>query len=252
MNALSFSGRFLWLPALAILALSAALLLCHSLVWTPLQRYYLGTYLECAWLGTDPALGTDVQWLYKTAPHEKKELAMDADVVPGSSGGERGVEMQLSPAARQAAWTGLMQGPDERLQTARLQTFLQAQFYAGQSIWRMLLTPLLLGAAMFCFLLAGLSAFEKRFPNNQRDMEAIAWGRPPPSLWQRWRTKVGRSRFRLPGFRKHWMPEIAPRPAPAAAHADPLKKAQPVLPFFSASTGKSNEGFAWDETNGIE
>jgi hypothetical protein len=226
------------------------------MVWTPMQRYYLGTYLKCAWLGTDPASGADVQWLYKTAPRGKKELAMDADVAPGSSGGGRRVPMDLSPAARQAAWTGLMQGPDERLQTAKLRTFLQAQFYAGESIWRMLLTPLLLGAAMFCFLLAGLSALQNRYPNNQWEMEAIEWGKPPQSLRQSWRTKIGRIRLRLPGFPKHRMPEIAPKPKPpepATAHAVPLKKpAQPVLPFFGAPIGKSKEGFAWEEKKGIE
>lgn len=107
---------------------------------------------------------------------------MDADVAAGSSGGDRRVPMDLSPAARQAAWTGLMRGPDERLHTAKLQTFFQAQFYAGESIWRMLLTPLLLGAAMFCFLLAGLSTLQNRSPKNQWDMEAIEWGKPPRSL----------------------------------------------------------------------
>lgn len=253
---MSFSKRFPWLFALEILTLSIALFLCHRLVWTPMQRYYLGTYLKCALFGTDPALRTEVRWLYKTAPHEKQELALDADVVPASSSAEPRIPMQLSPSARQAGWTGLIQGPDEWLQTAIVQPFLEAEFYAGESIWRMLLTPLLWGAAMFFGVLAGWSMSQSRFPDNRWDIDAIEWGEPPPSLLQRWRTKMSRIRFRLPEFEKRRMPEIAPKPtppAPATATADPLKKpTQPVLALFGPPHGEPNEGFAWDEHNGIE
>ncbi len=256
MNAIPFHRRFPGLPALVLLAFSGALFLRHWLVWTSTRRYYLGTYLKCAMLGTDPALRTEVRWLYKTAPHGKQELALDADVVPVSSGGDLRIPMQLSPAARQAGWTGLMQGQDEWLPTARLQTFLQAQFYAGESIWRMLLTPLLWGAAMFFSLLAGWSMLQSRFTYKRWERETIAWGRPPPSSLQRWRTKMGRIQFRLRGFANRRIPEIAPKPtlpAPATACADPLKKTtQPVLTLFGAPNGRLKEGFAWDEHNGIE
>ena len=256
MNAMSFSRRFPWLFALAILTLSIALFLCHRLVWTPMQRYYLGTYLKCALLGTDRGSSAEVRWLYKTAPHVKQELALDADVVPASSSAEPRIPMQLSPAARQAGWTGLVQGPDEWLQTAIVQPFLQAQFYAGESIWRMLLTPLLWGAAVFFFLLAGWSMWHNPSPYKRWDREAIEWDRPPPSLLQRWRTRMGRIRFRLPEFPNQRMPEIAPKttpPAPATAPAEPLKKpTQPVLALFGLPNGQPKEGFAWEETKGIE
>ena len=257
-----FPRRFPWLPLMAILAFSGALFLCNWLVWTPMQRHYLRAYLRCALFGTGPASSTEVRWLYKTAPNEKQELATDADVVPATAGDDRGIPMQLSPAARLAGWTGLIQGPDEWLPTARLQAFLQAQFYAGESIWRMLLTPLLWGAAMFFFLLAGWSMLQSRFSYEQCDRETIEWGRPPPRLLQRWRTrtKMGRIRFRLPRFAKQRMPEMAPKPtppAPAAAPGDPLKKpTQPALALFGstigAPNGKPKEGFAWEDTKGIE
>jgi len=240
--------------------------LCNWLVWTPIQRYYLGTYLKCALFGTDPALRAEVRWLYKTAPHGKQELALDADVVPASSGGDRRIPMQLSPEARQAGWTGLVQGPGEWLRTARLQTFLQAQFYAGESIWRVLLTPLLWGAAMFFLLLAGWSMWQSRSPYKPWDMERIDWGRPPPSLLQRWRTrtrtktKMSRIRWRLPGLAKQKMAEIRPKPTspePATAPPDPPKKPnQSVLALFGsemgALNGKPKEEFRWEETKGIE
>ena len=78
MNPMPFARRFPWLPALVILAFSGALFLCNWLVWTPVQRYYLGTYFKCGLLGNDPALRTEVRWLYKTAPTGKQELALTA------------------------------------------------------------------------------------------------------------------------------------------------------------------------------
>jgi len=102
MNDMPFPRRFPWLPAMAILAFSGALFLCNWLVWTPMQRYYLGAYLRCALFGTEPAVGTEVRWLYKTAPHKQQELATNADVVPATAGDGRGIPIQLSPAARQA------------------------------------------------------------------------------------------------------------------------------------------------------
>ena len=71
---------------------------------------------------------------------------------------------------------------------------------------------------------------------------------------------MGGIRFRLPEFAKQRMPEIVPTPTPstpANAPADPLKKpTRPVLPLFDstigAPNGKPKEGFAWEETKGIE
>jgi hypothetical protein len=266
MNAMPFPRSFPWLPALGILTFSGALVLCNWLVWTPVERYYLGTYLKCALLGTDRGSWAEVRWLFKTAPHGKQELAREADVVPASAGGDRRVPVELSRAARQSGWTDLMQEEGEWFPTARLQRFLQAQFYAGKSIWRVLLTPLLWGAAMFFFLLAGWSMRQRRSPYEPWDMERIEWGRPPPSLLQRWRTrirtktKMGRIRWRLPGLAKQKMPEIRPKatpPAPATTPPDPPKKAnQPVLALFGsaidAPNGKPKEGFRWEETKGIE
>jgi hypothetical protein len=260
MNSMRFPRRFRWLPAVAILAFSGALFLCNCLVWTPLQRHYLGTYLKCTWLGTDPVSWAEIRWVYKTAPHRKQELALDADVVPSPSGGDLRISIQLSHAARQAGWTALMQGPEEWLPTVRLQPFLEAQFYAGESIWRMLLTPLLWAAAMFFFLLAGWSVLSNRSANKRLDIETIEWGAPSPTLLQRWRTKLGRVRFRLPGFAEQKMPKTMPKPTPAVpaiAVTEPLKKpTQPLLAIFGPKIGTPNDKpkkrFIWEETKGIE
>ena len=123
-----------------------------------------------------------------------------------------------------------------------------------------LLTLLLCGAAILFFLLAGLSLLQSWLQNKRRDLEAIDWGPPRPSLIQRWRTKLCRIRLRPPGPSMQGMPEIAPKPTPstpANAPADPLKKpTQPVLTLFDstigAPNGKPKEGFVWEETKGIE
>ena len=127
------------------------------------------------------------------------------------------------------------------------------------------LTPLLWVAAMFLLLLAVRSVLQSRSPRKWRDMETIEWGRPRPSLIQRWRIKAGRIRFRLPRFSQRQMPEIAPKPAPSVpsnAPADPLKKpTQPMLALFGSTVNGSTIGapetrpkepFAWEETKAIE
>jgi len=128
-----------------------------------------------------------------------------------------------------------------------------------------LLTPLLWVAAMVLLLLAVRGLLQNRSPRKLRDRETIEWGRPRPSLIQRWRIKMDRIRFRLPRFSQRQMPEIAQKPGPslpANAPADPLKKpTQPMLALFGStvngSTGsapetKPKEAFAWEKTKGIE
>ncbi len=123
-----------------------------------------------------------------------------------------------------------------------------------------LLTPLLWVAAIFLLLLAARSVLQNWSSRKGRDRETIEWGRPRPSLIQRWRTNMGRIRFRLPRFPQRQMPEIAPKPAPsvpANALADPMKKPiQPMLGLFGSTIGapetEPKEAFAWEKTKGIE
>ena len=128
-----------------------------------------------------------------------------------------------------------------------------------------LLTPLLWGGAIFLLLLAVRSVLQNRSSRKGRDRETIEWGRPRPSLIQRWRIKMGRIRFRLPRFSQRQMQEIAPKPTPraaATAPADPLKKpTQPMLALFVSTVNgstigapetKPKEAFAWEKTKGIE
>jgi hypothetical protein len=121
-------------------------------------------------------------------------------------------------------------------------------------------TPLLWVAAMFFLLLAVRSVLQNWSSRKGRDRETIEWGRPRPSLIQRWRTNLGRIRLRLPRFSQRQMPAIAAKPtplAPATAPADPVKKpTQPMLALFGSTIGapetKPKKAFAWVKTKGIE
>ena len=126
-----------------------------------------------------------------------------------------------------------------------------ADFSLSAALW--------VGAILF-LLLAVWSVLQSRYSSERRDIETIEWGRPRPSLIQRWRV-----RFRLPRFSQRQMPEIAPKPAasvPANAPADPLKKpTQPMLALFGSTVNgstigapetKPKQAFVWAKTKGIE
>jgi hypothetical protein len=121
-------------------------------------------------------------------------------------------------------------------------------------------TTLLWVGAMFFLLLAVRSGLQGRSSSKRRNVESIEWGRPQPSLIQRWSKKMRRIRFGLPRFSRRQIPEIAPKPGasvPANASADPLKKpTQPMLALFGSTIGaletKPKEAFAWEKTKGIE
>jgi hypothetical protein len=70
MNLMLIPKWFRRLAALAALVLCVTFLLWSRLVWTPVQRYYLGAYFRCSWPGFDPASPVEVRWIYKTAPSE--------------------------------------------------------------------------------------------------------------------------------------------------------------------------------------
>ena len=119
-----------------------------------------------------------------------------------------------------------------------------------------ILTPLLWGAALLFFLLAGRSVLQSWSVRKRWDTKRIEWGAPPPNFSQRWRIKMGRIRFRLPEFATRRTQPIAPKPtppAPSTASTEPLKKPiQPVLPLFEAPGGKRKEAFVWNETKEID
>jgi hypothetical protein len=64
---------------------------------TKSSNYYVGAYFEGAFVGDHSTMAVPVQWLYKTAPGKKRELAMVADVVSDSADNGVHLPMKLSP-----------------------------------------------------------------------------------------------------------------------------------------------------------
>ena len=100
----------------------------------------------------------------------------------------------------------------------------------------------------------GLNAYD------EWDLERIKWGERPTSWPQRWRKKIGRTRFGLPGFARRKIPEIVRKATPQtqdSIHSESSKKTfQPVLPFFGSTIAAANdrpkERFTSTETKRIE
>jgi hypothetical protein len=84
---MQFPKRFPWL-IVAILMLTGLPVLPVAawfwLVTPPLQNYYLIPYLDSTERGSQPDATTKVEWLLKTAPGRKPEVALGADVVSAS------------------------------------------------------------------------------------------------------------------------------------------------------------------------
>jgi len=172
MRPMQFPRRFPWLIALVLLAFSGVLFLplglWYWLAYPPIQHYYLGAYFESTFMGNHSAVRVPVQWLYKTAPGRKRELAMVADVVSDSTDNDLHLPMKLSASARAAGWAGLVQGSRENVAADKLSPYLQETFFDGESAWRLLLQPVLWGAAAVLFLLAGGITIQERSRQEER------------------------------------------------------------------------------------
>lgn len=251
-----FPRRFRWRIGVVLVVLSGTIFVWSRWALTPLQYYYLGTYLNCAVQGSDSAFSSEVRWLYKTAPRGTRELATDQDVVAADSRGEPKIPMRLSSEAQKRGWAGLAQGPEEWLQIPRLEPFLQSHFYAGSSLWRMLLTPLLWSVATLFLFLAGEDFFRTHDVPMRGDMERIDWGKPSPSVIQRWMIAISEVRFRLPESAKPTARKGAKKAAavaPAAARGEPPKEPSGTTLSLFGTTGKTGkDGFVWSGEDEID
>jgi hypothetical protein len=261
MNSAPFLRRVSSLPALVALAFSGMLLLSLTLwywmAWTPIQRYYIGVYFESALAGSDPAWTIDLRRLYKTAPHRNREVATEADVVADSPSRDGHNPMKLSSSARQQGWGGLVIGPRESFYAATLKPYLAIQFFDGESIWVMLLEPVLLGMAAALFLLAGWAMLPRRPRYQYWSMDRIEWREPNPRPLLRWRTNMQGLRSRLSELVRRRTPVIPAKPLPPAPVLIPPEQGKeqhrsPVFQPFGMADAKPKEGFAWEKTKGIE
>ena len=192
MKPLGFPRRFPILMALVVGALSGVLFFplaaWYTLALPPVERYYFVAYFSSTTMQSYPAATVDVQWLYKTSRGRQRELVGDDDVVSDIVNHQNGflIPMRLTSAARNAGWSGLIQGPHEEINAARLEPYLRSQFYGGQSYWLIFLQPFLWGAAILFILLAARAWFQRQSKSEQRHgrrtkgpelLSALRWNR---------------------------------------------------------------------------
>ena len=160
-----FLGMLLALPAVPLLGSLS------FMIEPRLQRYYLSAYLVSAKVFHQSSATTPVIWLYKTAPGRRRVLLTERDVESANSGT---LGLRLSPAALADGWTGIQAGAQERMDSADLHAFLQANIYDGHSSVWVLAEPLLLGFLGVAGLFAVVIAIRRRSKLSRRQRGA-AW-----------------------------------------------------------------------------
>jgi hypothetical protein len=121
----------------------------------------------------------------------------------------------------------------------------------------MILTTLLLGVALLCFLLAGVGWLKNWIGSHSWLTGRNEWGEPVPGVLQKWARKIEQIRCRPPEFAKQRTRAPAPKPAsptPTAAPVEPPKATpQTAFPPFGATNGTPpKEGLVWNRTKEIE
>src|SRR6266567_4464235 len=147
--------------AVGLVILAGLLSSVPSALWLwwavpPLELYYLNAYYYATLAANRPSGMTSIEWLYKSAPDRRDELATTSDVVPESPGNvnDNRVPMQLSTEAEKAGWSALTRRPRQVVKAAELEPYLRSEFYGGRSFWR-LFEPLLWGALFLLFASLG-------------------------------------------------------------------------------------------------
>jgi hypothetical protein len=148
------------------------------LVLSPLQKQYFPTYMAVEMAGTLRTF--PVWWIWKTGPRRKPELAGDADVIPSAVTQPGQLPLSLSPEARSQGWTGLLRAKQMDSPTTERAT-LEEEFFAGESVARMMITPLCGAAALFLLYLAlrikfgGQSRHEERHGRRTKGPELVSY-----------------------------------------------------------------------------
>ncbi len=173
-----FPRRFPWLLVAPFVVLFGLPVFIPIVAWVwasgpPLRGYYLLAYVDSSerkdWPG---GATTRIQWVYKTAPHRKAELATGSDVAANlldNSGGKNPhAPFRLTPAAEGEGWTDVVVGPPVKVPSAPLAEYLKVAVYGGESPWRMALEPLLAVLAVVFFLLGTRAWWTGRRKQEER------------------------------------------------------------------------------------
>ncbi len=126
-----------------IAALSAGLGLLlwawFALTLTPVQRYYFSTYISSSLHRVGSHEPDHAEWILKTKPKNKLEIADAADLVPATHGN---LPFALSSLALGQGWTGVDATVPIAYPAGSQRLFLRQVFFNGRSLLDLLLPPL--------------------------------------------------------------------------------------------------------------
>ena len=169
--------------------------LWFSLALSPLQKQYFPTYMIFAMSEGSPKT-FPVQWIWKTGPRRKSELANEADVVSFADAGRGQLPLALSPEARSQGWTGLLRAKQMGgLQNE--QVTLEEEFFQGDSFARMMITPLCGAAALLLFFIGLRAKFGRQSKHEERHGRRTKGPELTSALRSNWKEKTGGIRLRL-------------------------------------------------------
>jgi hypothetical protein len=144
---------------------AASFALWFLLALSPLQRQYFPTYLAIGMTGKSVQTAP-VWWIWKTGPKRKPLLALDADVVSSKATSPKELPLALSPEAQAAGWTGLVRM--KRFDRTEDQEEGLRDFFAGESLGRLMITPLCGAALLFLFYLGIRIRFGSQTSHEER------------------------------------------------------------------------------------
>lgn len=242
------------LVALAVVVQAGTIWICSSWFWSPIQRHYLPAYFWSSLPVVAPST-VEVRLIWKTKPHRKPELASDDDAVLSDDR----TSMALSQWARDAGWTGLVEGPPQQVATAILGRDLADLAFDGESLWDFLLWPEACGVAVICFTLFGWFCLKGLCLAL---IAEIAWRRRV-STWQdissmffeECTTLAQRVSHGVASLHRRAMRRIETHTAASSTNtdrADPIVKPQSfAFALFGVYNG-TGESYLWRERDEIE
>ncbi|MEG9437838.1 type IV secretion system DNA-binding domain-containing protein [Edaphobacter sp. HDX4] len=125
-----------------------------AFVMSPLQRYYLPSYLETGFLGT-VRQSSDYQLVSVADRQHHARPVTEADVQPGSTPQPIGkpIPLSLTEAAHRAGLVSLYRGAKTKYQNRPLHEYLRRFVYDGDSFQAIFRVPLWSGLTFFLFQL---------------------------------------------------------------------------------------------------
>jgi hypothetical protein len=216
----------------------------------------MAAYMWTSLPGIPAASGLSIRWIWKTAQSEKRELAIEDDAVRVPSVGHDAIGMRLSPPAREAGWTGVVEGPPERIPSARLRPILADKIFEGQSVWLFVLLPGLIGFGAAIFLLQCLVWLEDWLPEMPLQRQQFPWEDPAPTIFDRCAICVHRVRSLVVRSRRAAAQgtgsHLATTSIASKERKAPHKAKPPALPVFGVQDGSNGRVYVWSERDEID